>query len=217
MRINGDTASRGPGSIRSLLKLADSRSPGPSPSFTGLHILLAFLTISGSSYIGRKPLAKRSGLGEGAARTVLARLKRKGYVSVIRSGCFLTRSGKKVADSIDSTLSGIVPVSSSELTVGDYQAALALRGAGVRVHSGIEQRDSAIRVGASAATTYVIRSGRFTIPGGSANCERDFPSPAWSALRRGLGPKNNDAVILCGGHTEVSAQLGALAAAVTLL
>ena len=114
-------------------------------------------------------------------------------------------------------MSEILTVPPSELTVGDYQAALALRGAAGRVRSGIEQRDSVIRIGASGATTYIIQSGRFTIPGGSTNCERDFPSPAWSFLKRELNPKNNDVVILCGAQDDVSSHLGALAAVATLM
>ncbi len=208
---------RGSASIRSLLGLADTRAPGPAPTFTGSHVLLAFITISGSSFVGRQELARRSGLGEGAARTVLKKLKEKGYVDVIRSGCFLTRVGRQKARSIESSMSGLASVPRSDLTMGDHQAALALRNAGGRVRSGIEQRDSAIRIGASGATTYVVQSERFTIPGGSANCERDFPGPVWSVLRRDLSPRNNDVVILCGGHDEVSARLGALAAATTLL
>jgi hypothetical protein len=204
-------------SIRALLMLADRVAPGPAPSFTRPHILLVFLNVASSSYVGREPLAKMSGLGEGAARTVLRRLKGSGYVDVIRSGCFLTRSGTKQAASIASTLKGPVAIPRSNLTVGEHQAALVFRHAADEVRSGIEQRDSAIRAGASGATTYVLEAGKFAMPGGSPNCERDFPSPAWSVLKRGLAPKNDDVVILCGGGDEVSARLGAIAAALTLL
>jgi hypothetical protein len=197
--------------------LADKVAPGPTPSFTGPHILLVFLSVASSSYVGREPLAKMSGLGEGAARTVLKRLKGSGYVDVIRSGCFLTRSGTRQAASIASTMKGPVTIPRSNLTVGEHQAALVFRRAAGKVRSGIEQRDSAIRAGASGATTYVLEAGKFTMPGGSSNCEKDFPSPAWSVLKRELGPKNGDVVILCGGEGEVSARLGAIAAAVTLL
>ncbi len=217
MAGKGVPRSRGADSVRRLLDLAESGAPGPAPSFTGSHILLAFLTIAGSSYIGRQALAERSGLGEGAARTVLKRLKEEGYVDVIRSGCFLTRAGVLMSKSIESAMSAMAAVPRSDLTVGDHQAALALRGAGGRVRSGIEQRDSAIRIGASGATTYVMRSGRFTIPGGSSNCEREFPGPAWSVLKKDLSPRNDDVVILCGGQSEVRARLGALAAATTIL
>jgi len=197
--------------------LASSRSPGPVPSFTGSHILLLFLNIARSAYVGRGALAKQSGLGEGATRTVLRRLKEKGYVDTIKSGCFLTPAGKLACKSIASWATDVVTVPRSELTMGEHQTAVALKGAGGSMRLGIEQRDSAIRVGAAAATTYIIQSGRFTIPGGSTNCEKDFPSTTWSFLKKSLAPKNNDVVILCGAQDEVSARLGALAAAITLL
>ena len=57
----------------------------------------------------------------------------------------------------------------------------------------------------------------FTIPGGSEDCEKDFPSGAWVALRTMLRPRHGDAVILCGSDREETARLGALAAALTLL
>lgn len=203
--------------MQGLLALAESGAPGPSPSFTGSHILLLFLNIASAPYIGRQALAKQSGLGEGATRTVLKKLKEKGYVDVIRSGCFLTRVGRQMAGSIDLSLSAVVPVPSSGLTMGEHQTALVLRGVAGRVRSGIEQRDSAIRIGATAATTYVIHSGKFAIPGGSANCERDFPGPTWAFLKESLKPRNDDVVVLCGAKSEASARLGALAAAITLL
>ena len=114
------------------------------------------------------------------------------------------------------TLSDFSAMPGSGLALGRREVALARRGMGRRTRAGIEQRDSAIRVGASGATTFVVRSGRFTIPGGSENCERDFPGPSWARLRRELSPKDGDVVIVCGAENEIFAKLGALGAAVTL-
>jgi len=107
-------------------------------------------------------------------------------------------------------------IEGSRLTMGAAQVAVSVRGAGDAVKSGIEQRDSAISVGAAGATTYVVRGSRFTIPGGSDDCEKDFPSRTWTALRKRLKPKDGDAVILCGSNKEETARLGALSAALTL-
>jgi predicted transcriptional regulator len=204
-------------SLNSLLRLVGTGVRGPSPSFGEAHLLLAYLTIGDTGSIGRQALAKNSNLGEGAIRTVLKKLRDEGYADADASGCHLTETGNRLYRSIRKTLSSFVSIACSQLTIGSSQVALVVRGGGAGVRDGIEQRDYAIRVGASGATTYSIRTGRFTIPGGSSNCEKDFPSGEWSVLRKGLGPRNGDAVVLCGAKDETTAKLGALAAAVTLL
>jgi Domain of unknown function (DUF4443) len=180
-------------------------------------MLFAFLTIGASGSIGRHALAKETGLGEGAIRTVLRKLREEGYAESDPGGSHLTPAGMKLYDSVRKVLSPFASVPASKLTLGGSQAAVALRGRGSTVGSGIDQRDAAIRVGASGATTFVMRSGKFTIPGGSTDCEKDFPGEGWAVLRKNLAPKNWDVVILCGAVDETTARLGALAAAVSLL
>ncbi len=204
-------------SLSNLLGLAEGEVRGPSPSFNRAHVLFVFLTVGEAGSIGRQALARRVGLGEGAIRTVLGRLREEGYADAGTSGCFLTPTGVRTYESIRRRASSFLPLVSSRLTIGRFQTALVVRGRGHLVGNGIEQRDSAIRLGALGATTYVVKSGKFTIPGGSSDCERDFPAPEWRNLRRDLDPRNGDAVILCGARTESVATVGALGATLTLL
>ncbi len=175
------------------------------------------MTIGASGTVGRQTLAQNSGLGEGSVRTVLKKFRQKGYVATDTLGCHLTDSGRGMYQSIMKKFTPLVPLHSSQLTVGSSQIAILVRSSAGSVESGIEQRDSAIRVGATGATTYIIRGRRFAIPRGSFDCEKDFPSKAWSILRSELKPKNGDAIILCGAQDETTAKLGALSAALTLL
>ncbi len=204
-------------SFATLLSLAGERAPGPSPSYDRPHFLLAFLAIGDSGVIGRQALARQSGLGSGAVRTVIRKLREGGFAGANASGCFLTRPGEQVYAAIRQELTPPLVVGGSQLTAGSVQVAFAVRGASRRVKGGIEQRDSAVRAGAAGATTYVIRSGRFAVPGGSQDCEREFPGKAWKSLRAGLNPGEGDAVILCGSSDAIGAMVGALSAALTLL
>ena len=204
-------------SLGALLRLADRKTPGPAPTFESAHLLLAFLTIGEAGVIGRESLAARSGLGPGAVRTILRKLRDAGLADVNASGCFITEEGKKVNSSLASRMSAVAEVSRTDLTIGPSQVAVAVRHGGRAVRTGIEQRDSAIRVGASGATTFVIIGGRFTIPGGSRDCEHDFPGKSWGELRKKLVPEDDDAVVLCGASNEPLAKVGALSAAITLL
>jgi hypothetical protein len=203
--------------LERLLHITDEKPLGPFPTFGRAHLLLAFIMIGEKGSIGRHTLAASSGLGEGAVRTVIKRLKEEGYAAVGASGCHLTPGGKRAYSALEEKLSRIVPVQSSTLTVGLHQVSVAVRKGGSAVGSGIDQRDSAIKIGAVGATTYVIKGGKFTIPGGSSDCERDFPSGSWKTLRKELQPKEGDSVILCGASTPTIATLGAIAAASTLL
>lgn len=200
-----------------LLQNRNRKPQGPSPTFERVHLLLAFLTIGESGGIGRHSLAARVGLGEGAVRTVLKRLREGGFANTDASGCHLTRGGQEAYSALIKKLSPMTAIEGSRLTMGAAQVAVSVRGGGGAVKSGIEQRDSAIGLGAAGATTYIVRGPRFTIPGGSDDCEKDFPSRSWKALREQLRPKDGDAVILCGSDKEETARLGALAAALTLL
>jgi len=204
-------------SVSAWLQLLEKREPGPSPGFDRAHALLAFMTIGASVTIGRQALAEKSGLGEGSMRTVLKKFRRGRFVVIDALGCHLTESGKELYESFSRRFTPLVSVQDSMFAAGASQVAVLVRSGGGSVGSGIEQRDSAVRVGAAGATTYVIRSGKFAVPGGSSDCEKDFPGKSWSILRDGLKPRNGDALIVCGARDETTAKLGAYSAALTLL
>ncbi len=203
--------------LSALIGVASVGGRGPRPSFTQAHFLLAFLVIGTSGVIGRQALAREAGLGEGATRTVLKRLRDGGYVEVNASGAFLTKKGREALKLLRRSLLPLVALENSRLTVGSEQAAVGVRGGRSHLGNGIPQRDSAIMVGATGATTYAIRGPKFTVPGGSTDCEKDFPTGAWKMLRKQLAPRDGDTVIVCGAQDALRAKLGALSAALTLL
>lgn len=203
--------------LPAFLRIAEKGEPGPSPRFGAAHALLAFIVIGSAGTIGRQALARSSGLGEGSIRTVLKKLQQEGLIATNTLGCHLTPQGSQAYRSILGRISPMFPVEGASLTLGGSQVAVMVRSSASEVGSGIDQRDSAIRIGALGATTYAIKSNRFSVPGGSDDCEKDFPSKAWHKLREQFRPKNGDVIIVSGARGETTAKLGALAAALTLL
>jgi uncharacterized protein DUF4443 len=203
--------------LSAFMGIVSGGGRGPNPSFTQAHFLLAFLAIGTSGLIGRQALAREAGLGEGATRTVLKRLRDGGYVDVNASGAFPTKKGKNLLALLRERLLPLVPLDRSRLTVGDEQVAACVRRSSRRLGNGILQRDSAILVGATGATTYSIRGSKFTVPGESVDCEKDYPSSVWKLLRKRLLPKDGDVVVVCGAKDGLRARLGAVSAALTLL
>jgi hypothetical protein len=203
--------------LRDILKVVERREQGPSPGFSVEHVVLAYLTLGSSRSVGRQALAASTGVGEGSMRTILKKLRKAGLVEIDPAGVRLTRTGVR---SYHAVLKEVVPpvmLQGSTLTVGKFQGGVLVRSSGGAITNGIQQRDASVRAGAEGATSYALRDGRFTVPGGSADCERDFPSRTWGVLRKELDPHNGDAVIVCGARDETSAKLGALAAALSLL
>jgi hypothetical protein len=178
---------------------------------------MVFITVAKQRGIGRQTLSETTGLGQGSVRTILKKLRRGGYLDSDIQGCYLTETGQRLYRTIAKKLIGPVSLHRTGLTVGSSQSAISIRSLGSLIGSGIEQRDSAVRVGADGATSYAIKSGKFSIPDGSNDCEKDYPSHVWSILRKELKPKSGDAVIVCGAADERMAELGALSAALTLL
>lgn len=202
--------------MTSVLRM-EGAARGPSPSYTPAHLLRAILTIGEKVTVGRQALAVEIGLGEGAIRTIIKKLKHEGYLRTGASGCSLTKKGAGLYRQLRSTISKSLLLDSTPLTVGSKQVAILIRGAVKKVRGGIEQRDAAVKAGASGATTYTLIRSKFQISGGSEDCERDFPSAAWEKLRKALRPHNGDIVILCGSRDYKTSEVGALSAALTLL
>lgn len=203
--------------LGSLLRIVRQREPGPIPSFAPHHLLLVILAVGESAAIGRQALAKKTGLGEGAIRTVLTRLKREGYLVISPSGCSLTKKGEQLYFELKDSVPEIRTLRETRLTMGKQQVAIVVRKAGERVTNGIDQRDAAIKAGADGATTFVIRNQKFQIPGGSDDCERDYPGEGWETLRTSLKPSEGDAVIISGSSDSQLSKVGALSAALSLL
>ncbi len=200
-----------------LLKIEGPRAPGPAPTYSSSHVLVALLTIGNTSAIGRHALAIEAGLGEGAIRTVIKRLKEDGYITIQPQGCQLTAKGKEAYRELKRRIPKTVELSKTSLSVGKEQVVVQVKNRSDQVKSGIEQRDASIRAGAAGATTYIIVHSKFQMPGSSVDGEKDFPSSAWPKLRKELQLENGDVVIVCGSEDRRISFIGAITAALTLL
>ena len=161
-------------------------------------------------------MAASIGVGEGSMRTILKKLRQAGLVEVDPAGIRLTKSGVRSYQAVLKKMVPPVLLQGSAFAVGESQAGVLMRSSGDAISTGIQQRDASVRVGAEGATSYALKADKFTVPGGSSDCERDFPSETWAVLRKELDPQNGDAIIVCGASDEITSKLGALSAALTL-
>jgi len=191
-------------------------APGPAPSFNEAHVVKTLEIIGDYGSVGRIRLSKELGLGEGTTRTLLKHLKNEGITQSSRSGISFSEDGKKLFSDLRSKISECKEVPRSPLTLGSCNIAVLVRDSAKAVGSGMEQRDTAIKSGASGATTLIFSSNKLSLPSGEENLSESMPL-LHEKLVAQFNPKENDVIIVGCGENRELAETGAKMAAIKLL
>ena len=191
-------------------------APGPAPSFNEAHVVKALEIIGENKAIGRIKLSKQLNLGEGATRTLLKHLKKEEITKSSRAGITFTKEGELLFSDLRGKLSGGIEVPSSPLTFGLFNVAVVVRDSAQSVGSGMEQRDTAIKSGASGATTLIFSANKLSLPTGEENISKSMPL-LHDELVTKLCPNENCVIIVGSGETKELAETGAKMAAIKLL
>ena len=207
-------------STLNLLKIIDrvtcKIAPGPAPSFNAAHVVKVLELIGDYGSIGRIRLSKELGLGEGTTRTLLKHLKNEGITQSSRIGISLSEKGKKLFSNLRSKISACKEVPRSPLTIGTCNIAVLVRDSSEAVGSGMEQRDIAIKSGATGATTLIFSSNKLSLPTAEKNISESMPE-LYEKLVTQFKPKENDVIIVGSGENRELAEIGAKMAAIKLL
>ncbi len=195
--------------------LAGEKAPGPATTFSMFHIFSA-LELMSEKTIGRNKLAEKLGVGDGAIRTIISRLKDEDLIAVAKEGCSLTKKGKQVWKTFEDLFPQRAEVEQNELTHSPFNYAFLVKNSGHKILSGIEQRDAAIMGGAKRAIAIVCKNGHLMIDSVSSNVEKEFPE-ATSKILRSLQTQENDVIIVAGADSPMRAKRGAFAAAWVLI
>jgi predicted transcriptional regulator len=201
--------------IKKIIKSIE-KTKGPAPSFSFLDVINILEIIWKTSVIGRQKLSIETGLGEGSVRTIIKWLKKWGLIETTKLGCKLTKKGKYLIQGIKSKIGPSLPVSKSFLAIGDSNVGVLVKGVGDKVKNGIEQRDAAIKAGATAATTIIFRKKSLILPSITNSINKEWPKLA-EEIYRTFQPKENDVIIICSAKNKFLAEKGAIAAAWSLI
>jgi predicted transcriptional regulator len=204
--------------LQTIVAISRSATPGPTPAFTAAHICRAIMLIGDKGPIGRIELSRTLGLGEGAVRTIIKHLGSSGIVDPAKEGCLLTQRGIVLYRSLRAKLSEIHPVNAGQLALDRASAAVLIRNSSTAVRRGIEQRDAAIRAGATGACTLVYRNGKLVMPMGEHE-ERTLAAKdsLFADLEKIFSPRNGDVITIVGAPSMRMAEHSAMACALTLL
>ena len=201
--------------LETLERIAGKIAPGPLPSFTPAHLLMALEVISRET-VGRVRLSNILGLGPGVTRTLIKHLRSEGLIEVSRSGIKLSDSGTRMLEEIKLFISPGIKVPESPLTVGSSNVAVLVKGASSFVKYGMEERDAAIKVGALGATTLIFKGNRLLLPGVNEESIKGIQQIK-EYLTSKLMPSEDDVIIIGSSDDERSAELAAKTAALNLV
>lgn len=191
-------------------------APGPTPSFNEAHVIKTLELIDNYRILGRIKLSKELRLGEGTTRTLLKHLKKEKIIQSSRKGVSLSTYGEKLVSNLRNRLGEGVEIPPSPLTVGSFNVAILVRDSAQSVGSGMEQRDAAIKSGASGATTLIFSHNKLSLPTGEENLSKSMPL-LHDELVNKLNPNENCVIIVGSGESKEVAEIGAKMAAIKLL
>jgi predicted transcriptional regulator len=203
-------------SLKIAERIANKIAPGRAPSFDEAQVVKALEIISTCGTVGRTKLSKELELGEGTIRTFLRRASKEKIIECSRRGIELSENGERLFSDLRSKLSEGIEIPSSPLTVGPFNVAVLVKGVARQVKTGVEQRDTALKAGASGATTLVFSRNKLIMPTSEEDAFRGI-SPIRSMLVSKLDPKENDVIIIGCGENRRLAEQGAIMAALKLL
>lgn len=187
-----------------------SRLGGPVPKFGDYHIWKALYCLDESDPVGRKKLSQLLGIGEGSTRTILALLQDNGIITIGKSGIILTDRGQELKNTY---YMEVAYASISDITIGDKDCAVRIPKRAREIKFGCEERDVAIKSGATGATTLVYVDGKLIFPGSDYPVDHDVTSK----IKGLFSLKDDDIIIIGTGPTDEIAERGAVSAGLTVL
>jgi len=201
--------------VKLLEKVSHQGSPSSRQLSFGIgHIFKALQLAKLNGHISRDSLEKELSLGGGSIKTLVKHLKTTGMIKTSNAGTILTEKGERIISQILLHIPKETVIPQSSITVGKFNYAVLVKNIANSIHSGIEQRDIAIKSGATGATTLLFNDDKFLVPKTNYNALAE-ESKIQKVLVKNLGPNDNDVVIIGSDNTnkqnaEIAAKNAAL-------
>ncbi len=199
--------------IMMLERVASRYAPSRALSFDLVHVFAALQTIGNRGITSRNALSSGLVLGEGTVRTLIKHLKMQGLIETSNIGTKMTVKGKSVYKGLLSAIPAEMSLPKCSIALSRFNYAVLVREFGFAVRLGIEQRDAAIKMGATGATTLLFKENKFVMPANNNDSLKKEQDVRRMLVER-LNPKDGDVIIIGSADSdEKTAELGAKNAA----
>jgi Domain of unknown function (DUF4443) len=188
--------------VKALAKIASRYAPSRVLSFDSVHLFKTLQLMNEKGHVSRSSVCKELSLGDGVVRTLLKHLKMQGLINSTKSGTRLTEKGMAILSGLVSSIPAETSIPKSSVALGRFNYAVLIKQYGFAVKSGIEQRDAAIKMGGSGATTLLFKDNKLVIPGTSYDSLSKEPYTAKLLIEK-LNPKDGDVIIIGSAVEDV--------------
>lgn len=180
--------------------------------YDSLYTFQILILLQSKSPMGRKKISKALMIGEGYTRRLLDFLCRKNYIKIQKLGAGLTSKGSTLLK--DVRVQRVI-IDLQGLAVDLYNIAVLVKSRGEMIRDGLAQRDEAIKVGASGATTLIHHQNKLILP--TILASQPINDKITDYFQDVFNLEDNDVIIIGSGPKFFTAERGALAVALSLL
>ncbi|HZA63594.1 MAG TPA: DUF4443 domain-containing protein [Nitrososphaeraceae archaeon] len=174
-----------------------------------VHVFKALQLMENRGHVSRNLLCQELVLGEGTIKTLLKHLKMHGMIKSTNAGTKMTSKATTIFSELLSYIPEEMNLPKCSIALGKFNYVVLLKQFSFAIKSGLEQRDSAIKMGALGATTMLFKDGKFVMPDTNYDSLKKEPY-IYSLLIEKLKPEDRDIIII--GSDDVSEKTAELAA-----
>ena len=194
--------------VKTLQKVADRYAPSRVISFDMVHVFKTLELIQENGHVSREKLCKDLGLGEGTIKTLVRHLKMQNLIESTNAGTTMTKKGNSFFSELLSSIPSEISLSKCAITLGKFNYAVIVKQMSSMIKDGIAQRDAAIRMGASGATTLLFKDNKFLIPQTYFDSLKDEHQLSEQMIKN-LHPQDGDVIIIgSDNYSRMKAEFG---------
>lgn len=196
--------------VKAITNVARRYAPSRVLSFSEVHVFKTLQLLKENQRVSRVILCKELVLGEGAIKTLIKHMKMDGLITTTNGGTKMTPKGKEICYQLTSSIPSEIRLPKCSVALGKFNHAVLLKNLSYIVKSGIEQRDAAIKMNGTGATTLLYIDKKLVMP---TNIHRDSlkQEPVIRKLLIGkLKPMQEDVIII--GSSDYNSKTAELAA-----
>jgi hypothetical protein len=203
--------------VKTLQKVANRYAPSRALSFDIVHVFKTLQLIQERGHVSRDGLREELELGEGTVKTLLRHLKMQNLIESTNAGTTMTKNGNLFFSELSDSMPREIGLSKCAITLGKYNYAVLVKHMSSAIRSGIEQRDAAIKMGASGATTLLFKENKFLIPRIDYDALKDDHHLS-EQLIENLHPQDGDVLIIgSDNRSKKKAEFAAKSAALVTI